>query len=85
MVALSPVLVGVVAGCEVDIDAEVKELLAEVLGKLQRRGDLERAVLQGRLQGEDEVPLGHPVDVLVVNLSVPAVDLDRREGTARVC
>src|SRR5215211_6573548 len=76
VVAVSP-LVGVVAGRQVDLYAEVKELLAEYLGKLQRGGYLERARLQGRLQGGDEVLLGHPVDAPFTALGVPAVDLHR--------
>jgi hypothetical protein len=35
VVAFSPVLVGIVAGCDVDLDAEVQELFAEEFGKLQ--------------------------------------------------
>lgn len=58
VIRLPPVLVGVVAGCDVDLDAEGKELFAEEFRKLQRRGNLERAGLQGRLQGRDQVLLG---------------------------
>jgi hypothetical protein len=82
VVAFSPVLVGVVTGCDVDLDAEVQELFAEEFGKHQRRGNLECAGLQGRLQGGDEVPFGHPVGAFFEGLGVPSVDLYRLEGAA---
>ena len=48
MVALSPRLVGVVAGCEVDLYPEVQELCPQGLGVLQGGGYLEAPRLEER-------------------------------------
>src|SRR5215218_347565 len=83
VVALSPRLVGIVAGREVDLYPEVEELCPQGLGVLQGGGYLEASRLEEDLQAADQVPLGHAVATMSGHaLCVAAGDGHSVEGEA---
>src|SRR5829696_2756337 len=77
MIALAPVLIGVVGRLRVDLHPEVQKLLLEDRSELHLRRYLEGAILQGDLNGAYQVAFGHAVGPKVGRIladGVSAVD-----------
>src|SRR5215213_2143180 len=82
VIALAPVFVRVVCRTEGYLAPEVQQLLAQGGPQLKALGDLERAGVEGHLQGRHEVALGDAVGAVLARV-VRLVAAGNRDGSER--